>query len=96
MTVLINPGKKNNCTRKVKLFSGGFRLPGCTLGSADLYYDPDDPVYPFKTIEVQGMMGKKHKRQYDLKLKAPDTAEPQGFVGSILNFFANLTSSKNQ
>lgn len=97
MTVIINADKKNHCKQKVQIFSSGFRMAGCTLGIADLYYDPDDPVYPFKTKENRGKAkSKKSRRQYGLKLKAPETAEPQGIFGSLLNFIDKLAPGKNK
>lgn len=40
---------KDHCKRKVKINSDGFRMSGCMLGLADMFYDPKDPIYPFKT-----------------------------------------------
>jgi hypothetical protein len=43
------PDDKDGCKRKVKITSDGFRMPGCYIGIAELFYDPNDHRYPFKT-----------------------------------------------
>lgn len=40
-----------SCKTKVKIKSDGFRVTDCTVGIVDLTYDPNDPVYRFKTNE---------------------------------------------
>lgn len=56
------PSYKITCERKVKINSAGFRMTGCNIGIADMFYDPSDSVYPFKT--------KGNNLEYDFKLKA--------------------------
>ena len=53
---------KESCEQKIKIKSAGFRMADCRLGIADLFYDPNDPVYQFKT--------KGDNLEYTLKLKA--------------------------
>ncbi len=56
------PQLNQSCKQKIKIKSAGFRMTGCSLGTADLFYDPNDPVFQFKT--------KGDNLEYDLKLKA--------------------------
>jgi hypothetical protein len=39
----------DSCKRKVTITSDGFRMSGCYAGLVDLFYDPNDNRYPFKT-----------------------------------------------
>ena len=57
-----NPSREIHCKRKVKINSDNFRMVGCYVGIAELFYDPYDPIYPFKT--------KGDNLEYSLKLKA--------------------------
>ena len=56
------PGRNISCKEKVKIKSAGFRITDCNAGIVDLFYDPNDPVYKFKT--------KDDNLAYDSKLKA--------------------------
>ncbi len=53
--------RENRCERKVKINSDGFRMSGCYAGIVDLFYDPNDNRYPFKT--------KGDNLECDLKIK---------------------------
>jgi len=44
-----NDALQDSCKRKVKINSDGFRMSGCYAGLVDLFYDPNDNRYPFKT-----------------------------------------------
>ena len=44
-----NISYEKRCERKVKINSDGFRMSGCYVGIVDLFYDPNDNRYPFKT-----------------------------------------------
>ncbi|MCP3872746.1 MAG: hypothetical protein GY699_06265 [Desulfobacteraceae bacterium] len=57
-----NPYDDISCKRKVKINSDGFRMSGCYAGIVDLFYDPNDNMYPFKT--------KGDNLECDLKVKA--------------------------
>lgn len=57
-----SPSYKITCERKIKIKSNGFKMTGCNVGIAFMFYDPNDPIYPFKT--------KGDNLEYDLKLKA--------------------------
>ena len=59
---IYTPDDKDGCKRKVKITSYGFRMTGCYIGIAELFYDPNDHRYPFKT--------KGNNLEYDLKLRA--------------------------
>jgi len=52
---------ENRCERKVKINSDGFRMSGCYAGIVDMFYDPNDNRYPFKT--------KGDNLECDLKIK---------------------------
>ncbi len=54
-------GPEYSCERPVKINSDGFRMTGCYAGIVDLFYDPNDNRYPFKT--------KGDNLESDLKIK---------------------------
>ena len=44
-----NPFDDGSCERDVKIKSDGFIMSACSMGITELFYDPNDDMYPFKT-----------------------------------------------